>query len=208
MEGGLGPAGGPGGGGLTSSGRPTVVGHFPTEWDDGGEGREVGGGILGLSRKVSTKEEALLCEIEACGSVLPFSTVEGSPIPRRPWKDWQYSPRYSLAQDGKKVKIQAPVEWVVYASVKAVWKYEPGYAERQAGPDYASRLITLEEEKEALAAYLSQEHPLPNLMPIVDDGFTDEFLYYEVLAPKAPGALLLLPREIFLRVAEYVDKYH
>jgi hypothetical protein len=92
--------------------------------------------------------------------------------------------------------------------VKAVWKYEPGYAEGIAGPDTASNLITMEEEKEALIAYLAQEHPLPILNTIVEDGFTNEFLYYEEMAPKAPSALVLLPREIFMRVVDYIDKYH
>jgi tetratricopeptide (TPR) repeat protein len=125
-----------------------------------------------------------------------------------PWKDWQFSPRYSLEQDGKKVKIRCPLEWLTYASVKAVWKYEPGYAERMAGPDYAKQLLVDEEEKEALVAYLSQDKPLPIVSTILDEGFINEFLYYEILAPKAPTAMVMFPRESFMRIVEYIDRYH
>jgi tetratricopeptide (TPR) repeat protein len=126
----------------------------------------------------------------------------------RPWKDWQFTPRYALSQEGKKVKIQAAMEWLGYACVKAVWKYEPGYAERMAGPDYAKRVIIMEEEKEALVAYLSQEHPLPILSTILDEGYINEFIYYEMLAPKAPTAMVMFPRESFMRIVEYIDRYH
>jgi tetratricopeptide (TPR) repeat protein len=126
----------------------------------------------------------------------------------RPWKEWKFSPRYSLTQDGKKIKVVSGTEWLGYAAVKAVWKYEPGYAESMVGPDYEKRVVIIEEEKEALIAYLSQEHPMEPLRKIVDDGYTDEFIYYELLAPRAPIAMVLMPRQSFNRILDYIDKYH
>ncbi len=126
----------------------------------------------------------------------------------RPWRDWDYAPRFSLGRDGKKVKVTAHEDWLGYAIVKAVWAYEPGYAEGMAGPDYSKNVITMEEEKEALLAVLNTPKAPQQLARIVDDGFVNEFLYYEVLARRTPATIVLLPRELFMRLVQYVNTYH
>jgi tetratricopeptide (TPR) repeat protein len=126
----------------------------------------------------------------------------------RPWKDWDYSPRFTLSRDGGKIKVVAQEGWIGYALVKAVWAYEPGYAESAAGPDYGKNAMTDQEEKEALLAVLNDPKSPQQLSRIVDDGYVNEFLYYEVLARGHPAAIVLLPRELFMRVVHYVDTYH
>jgi tetratricopeptide (TPR) repeat protein len=126
----------------------------------------------------------------------------------RPWKEWRFSPRYVLSRDGDKVKVVSGKDWVAYAAVKAVWKYEPKYAASMVGPDYENRPIIMEEEKEALIAYLSQKEPMKEVRAILDGGYISEFIYYEQLAPKASTAMVLFPRESFNRIIEYIDKYH
>lgn len=126
----------------------------------------------------------------------------------RPWKDWDYSPRIALRRDGKKVEVKAQEDWIGYAMVRAVWEYEPGYAESVAGPDYKQKIINMAEEKEALLAVLSGPKSPQQIARIVDNGFVDEFIYYEVLGRRAPAALVLLPRDLFMRLVQYVDTYH
>ena len=126
----------------------------------------------------------------------------------RPWKDWDYSPRVSITREGKKIKVMAHEDWLGYALVKAVWAYEPGFVESAAGPDASKSLINVQEEKEALLAVLGGPKAPQQIVRIVDDGYVNEFLYYEVLAPRAPAAIVLLPRELFMRLVQYVNTYH
>lgn len=124
----------------------------------------------------------------------------------RDWKDWAYEPRVELRKDGNSVTIGCRPEWLGYCLVKAVWKYEPGYAESKGKPSEA--LFFPVEEKEALAALLAHNDALPHIASIVSDGFAGEFLRYELAARKYPLSALLLPREDFLRLKTYVVQYH
>jgi len=126
----------------------------------------------------------------------------------RPWKEWDYVPRFALSRDGGTIKVEAQEGWIGYALVKAVWAFEPGYAESVAGPDYKKNAMTDQEEKEALLAVLNDPKSPQQLMRIVDDGYVNEFLYYEVLARSHPAAIVMLPRDLFMRVVHYVDTYH
>lgn len=122
------------------------------------------------------------------------------------WKDWTYEPRVQLRKNGNTVTIGCRPEWIGYCLVKAVWKYEPGYAESR-GKQSEAFYFELE-EKEALAALLAHNDALSNIRSIVADGFTDAFLLYELAAREHPLAVLLLPPEEFLRLKTYVVRYH
>jgi tetratricopeptide (TPR) repeat protein len=123
-------------------------------------------------------------------------------------KEWDYAPRYSLSREGGKVKVRFAEEWMGYAIAKAIWKYEPGYAESMEGPDYQERTISMLEEKEALLGALATNKKLTSVSQAIEDGYVDEFIVYEVLARKSPGALVLLPPDYFDRLLRYVDTYH
>jgi tetratricopeptide (TPR) repeat protein len=56
----------------------------------------------------------------------------------RPWKEMNFEPWYELEISGDSVFVKADPGWLGYASVKALWKYEPGYAESMIGEDYKS----------------------------------------------------------------------
>ncbi len=92
--------------------------------------------------------------------------------------------------------------------VKALWQYESGYADSMLGTGHEQLAFNLQEEKEALLAYLAMHENAEPLNQIISDGFVTEFLLYELAGPKLPGVLLLLPRETFNRIVEYVEKYH
>jgi len=127
---------------------------------------------------------------------------------KRPWKDWQFAPRFSLSLDDKKVVVKFATDWMGYALVKAVWKYEPGYAESMSGPEYETLVVNMLEEKEALVSLLAHNEKLKLINKIIEDGYVNEFIYYELLAKRAPMAIVLLPQEDFMRLAEYIEKYH
>ncbi len=123
----------------------------------------------------------------------------------RPWKDWSYAPRVVLARDGDTVRVQCSQEWIGYCLAKAVWRYEPGYAQSKgrAGENAFDAL----EELEALMAVLAHNDALSHIMTIVQDGFIEAFLAYEVLAKRSPSAMLLLPREELMSVVDYLGRY-
>jgi hypothetical protein len=126
----------------------------------------------------------------------------------RPWKEWNYIPQYTLSKDGNRVTINTTVNWFGYALVKAVWKYEPGYAESMIGKTNTKLVINWPEEKEAVIASLSDSLKSERITPIIESDYISEFIIYELAAKRAPSMMMLLPRDSFYRVAEYVDKYH
>ena len=126
----------------------------------------------------------------------------------REWKPWTFRPIYLLSKDGNKVNIETTVEWLTYAMTKACWKYEPGFAvgvNEQLG-DIKSTDLT--EEKEAILGFLNDDKKVAILKPIIEDGYINEFIMYEIIAPQNPTILPLLPKKNFDRVIDYVMKYH
>lgn len=129
----------------------------------------------------------------------------------RPWKDWTFAPQYSLAKEGETVKVNFHPDWIGYALVKAVWAYEPGYAESVSGPDHAKQVVKMDEEKEGLLAQFvttEKNEKFRHLGEIIDAGYVNEMIYYEMVGRIVPEALILMPREFFDRVVEYVDRFH
>lgn len=124
------------------------------------------------------------------------------------WKEWVLVPQFSLSQQGNSYKISSTQEWLTYAMVKALWKFEPGYFEQMRGrPRSPSDLTSTLEEKEALLAYIAGAER-KDLANIIEEGYADELVLYELISRRAPSTLLILPRATFFRVAEYVQKYH
>lgn len=126
-----------------------------------------------------------------------------------PWNPWTFQPRYELSKSGHQVNVTATYKWLGYAMVKAVWKYEPGYAESMR-PNHNNddMLLSIQQEREALLAELTQEKLFPELTKAVNAGYADEAILYEVVLPQYPSAILSLdPRQI-KRIAEYVSLAH
>jgi len=126
----------------------------------------------------------------------------------RPWKNWAFEPVYHLSKEGNRVAIKTKAEWMGYALVKAVWAYEPGYAQSMLGETKEKLVIVWPEEKEAVLAVLASNDKLKHINEIIEKEFFTEFILYEVAAKKSPSVLVLLPREMFMRVVEYVDTFH
>ena len=126
----------------------------------------------------------------------------------RPWKEWAFEPAYNLSKEGNKVVIKTTAEWMGYAMVKAVWAYEPGYAQSMLGEQENNQVIVWPEEKEAIMCALVSNDKLKDVNEIIEKQFFTEFILYEVAAKKHPSVLVLLPRDMFMRVVEYVNTFH
>ncbi len=127
----------------------------------------------------------------------------------RPWKEWVFDPKYILSEEKDGVRIKANAAWRGYAMVKAIWKYEPGYAEKALGEKYEPLLFCSLEETEALGMFAIIGGGLNELVgDIILDRFINELMYYEIAARRDPHALPGLTKKEIKRVAYYVDKYH
>jgi len=96
---------------------------------------------------------------------------------------------------------------------KALWKYEPGYAESKTGKPQSDDVLSIKEEAEAVAAWLSGKDPAKDkkaarIHKIIEAGYFQEFFYYEIAATKSPYILLMLSEIQFERLINYVNRFH
>jgi tetratricopeptide (TPR) repeat protein len=172
-----------------------------TEWELGN--KETAMQEITIAHLLNVGHESLRKKMLSCRRVL-----------NRDWKDWDYLPQYQLSQKGKEVSVDTDIEWMGYAIAKAIWKYEPNYAEKMSGKEYVNQVVDFSEEKEALISALASNGDngknirWTQIKQIVSDGYVNEFILYEIVGRKAPLALVLLPREQFMRLVTYVNTYH
>ncbi|MFZ1684159.1 MAG: tetratricopeptide repeat protein [Candidatus Zixiibacteriota bacterium] len=115
-------------------------------------------------------------------------------------------PMYGVVKRHDTVIVQSSLGWIGYAMVKALWKYEPKYAKGMLGFDPKGSLYILQEEREGIVASLSTNKSLAFLNPIIEKGFLDEFILYDIIGPRYPREISFMGREGILRMADYVDK--
>ncbi len=129
----------------------------------------------------------------------------------RGFNEWEFRPTYDLDRIGDTVYVRTPERWFWYATIMALWHYEPGYADSMTlGED-----IGVPPERHLVAVHnaisLTVEANLGHhyrLQEIFDAGYFVPFVQYEIWAPELPMILIGLPREDFYRVIEYVDRFH
>nr|MBN2276973.1 hypothetical protein [candidate division Zixibacteria bacterium] len=126
----------------------------------------------------------------------------------RPWKEWSFDPVYQLNEEGGTVHVRVREPWIGYAMVKAIWKYEPGYAEQMGIENHSDSAVYATEESEAILSYFAQNPGDDNLKRIISDGFLEEFIKYEIALRKLPRTGMLFSEAEFRRMIEYLDKYH
>ncbi len=124
------------------------------------------------------------------------------------WDDWVFNPQYKVYKEDKQVKVFFNDEWMAYALTKALWKFEPGYAESVLNTVDNNLMFIREEEAEAIVSQLMMEQDMQPVKQIVDDGYFDEFWFYEIVTPQEPRAVLEQPREVLDRVVKYIKLYH
>lgn len=140
-------------------------------------------------------------------SVLKSKLQEYRESANHHWQEWDFNPQYQLSKDGDQIFINTHPDWIAYAMVKAVWEYEPGYAYKTSNePD--SLLVNWPEEKEAIVSLLTDTTRNQRIYDIIEEGYFEEFVVYELVSKKHPIFLLLLSEENFWQIFDYVEKYH
>jgi len=154
------------------------------------------------------KELTLAHVLNVNASLLQQSLGEYRKLKGRTFDEWDFRPYAKLEKKADTVFARYGANREGYALVKAVWAYEPGYAERMLGrkPDQVS--FRMLEEREAVRCARESDSALnKRLAKIERAGYFDEFLLYEIAARRYPEWVPTMPQNLIVRIAEYVDKF-
>lgn len=123
------------------------------------------------------------------------------------WTEWEISPVCKTYKKDGEVIIETTKDWMGYAFAEAVWKYEPGFTENIFGQQYDGKSLLYQKEAAGIAANLNLSS-MSRENSIIDDGYFQEMIWYEIISKKQPMAILLVPREFLNKMIKYVNKYH
>lgn len=122
--------------------------------------------------------------------------------------DW--NPQMRIDSIGaNKVSIAFDADWLGYALVKALWRYEPGYKESMGVSDGSFSTI---EEKESFVSLMTgldkktiKKNPeFKALKSSLDKEMIDEYIFYEIVLPEHPFVAYQLPEEFIDQIKDYV----
>lgn|SRR5574344_3009 len=121
--------------------------------------------------------------------------------------DWTFNPQMQLDSTGPgEITIQADTTWLLYATAKALWRYEPGYRAARKVDGYSDR-----EERECLTGLLVNagdgQDSVPEraaLAKAADSNLFAEYILYEIELPKNPQLALFLSKAQMEAVKQYV----
>lgn len=124
-------------------------------------------------------------------------------------KDFYFNPQYDLDSSEGKISVKFGKDWLGYAIVKALWRYEPGYAVKMGGSPY---LFSTYQEKEALIGVLSvmdkkkqKKYPEFKAMQLaLDAKMLNEYILFEILLPYYPHTVYQLSEETIIGIKDYV----
>lgn len=136
-----------------------------------------------------------------------------------PYDNWEFIPIYRLDTTERGTPLitiaDEHPEWMIYAMCKALWAFEPGYAQLMLGKHNDPPALI--EEKEALIALAVKEirqtdnrstNNIRQLAQIIKDGQLDAFALYEVVFRKFPNMAAQLPTKMFDIFQQYILTYH
>lgn len=125
---------------------------------------------------------------------------------------WTFTPQMEIDSVGEnKVEIKFQTEWLGWAMVKALWRYEPEYRESMG---FKEGILSTTQEKEAILSLLTsikkkqlKKHPeLKMLRKALDEKMIDEFIFFEIFLPEYPSIAFQLPQKFILSIKDYVVK--
>ncbi len=130
------------------------------------------------------------------------------------YADWVFNPQVRVESTGEnKVDIYLAEKWMGFAFARALWQFEPGYAESKGGsPENISTIS----EKEAILGYIisiaedkkAMEEPMNStLLQTIENKELDLFIIYEMMLPEYPSIAFLLPEEARVKLVDYILKY-
>jgi tetratricopeptide (TPR) repeat protein len=124
------------------------------------------------------------------------------------WDDWEIKPEGKSYEKDGKVYIEVSNDWMGYDMAEAVWKYEPGFAERILEKKYNdTTMVSYEKEAGCIYANIGL-NSMKKENAIAEDGYFSEMIWYEIISKKAPMVLLMTDKDFFNKLCEYVTKYH
>ena len=129
---------------------------------------------------------------------------------------WVFTPQYKISKKSgsREINIMTKPDWEGYATAKAIWKYEPGYAESQGEKPGVPSIL---EEKECLLNLLADQDkhidaelikPINVIKVSQDLKLLDGFIYYEDLLPSNPALMYQLPISVIKNIKNYVVLGH
>ncbi len=141
-----------------------------------------------------------------------------------PYDPWVFRPVYALHKGeahnrdiGLDVADSLAAPWIGYAMCKALWAFEPDYADEMlAGASEPPFLI---EERECLLSLativlgLYDQQPIPQvefrkMIEALENKAMDTFLLYEIVLRRNPSVAALLPPAVLQSLTAYIAKYH
>jgi tetratricopeptide (TPR) repeat protein len=123
---------------------------------------------------------------------------------------WTFNPQMEIDSIGiNKVRVSFNSDWLGYAMVKALWKYEPGYKKSMGVSDDSFSTI---EEKECILSLMTsfdkkklKKHPeFRALQVALDKKMIEEYIFYEIVLPELPFVAYQLPVEFINDIKKYV----
>ena len=125
--------------------------------------------------------------------------------------DWYFNAQIDIdSLNPKTIRVAATKEWFGYAIAKAIWWYEPGYAEKMgSAPGEFSMLM----EKEGLIGLLTtldankkaaKQPAFKALRAALESEQVDEYILYEILLPDHPEVARQLSPEVIAAIKDYV----
>lgn len=124
--------------------------------------------------------------------------------------DWTFNPQMEIDSIGvNKVRVSFDSDWLGYAMVKALWKYEPGYKKSMGVSDGSFSTI---EEKECFVSLMTsfdkkklKKYPeFKALQLALDKKMIDEYIFFEIVLPEHPFVAYQLPIEFIDGIKNYV----
>ncbi|MCW3787270.1 tetratricopeptide repeat protein [Plebeiibacterium sediminum] len=125
-------------------------------------------------------------------------------------EDWTFNPQIKIDSTGvNQVRVSYDIDWLGYAMVKALWKYEPGYKKSMGVSEGTFSSI---EEKECFVSLMTsfnkkklKKHPeFKALQMALDNDMIDEYIFYEIVLPEHPFVAYQLSADFISGIKDYV----
>ncbi|MEW6411355.1 MAG: tetratricopeptide repeat protein [Candidatus Zixiibacteriota bacterium] len=127
------------------------------------------------------------------------------------WEDWTFEPVYAINQDtsdAHRIEVRCNGDWCFYAVVKALWKYEPNYAETMLANIESPYDELMLQEREATICQLVATKGEDYTLELLDSNLLDYFIIYEITSRDNPDLLYRSTPETLKTFAKYLDTYH
>ncbi|MFH2096441.1 MAG: hypothetical protein ABIJ16_12095 [Bacteroidota bacterium] len=128
------------------------------------------------------------------------------------YADWMFNPQVQVDSIGPdKVNIAFHPDWLGYGIGKAIWKYEPDYAESMGSEN---EFFSMLQEKECLVCLIVtfdkkklKKYPeFKALQMALDNKMVDEYILFEILLPDYPVVAYQFTDELVDLMKNYIIK--